>query len=150
MANNSTPEPGILICEVIDSLQASIEGINQGGYDAADIPDLVARLEASMEDLTTVRKALYPTLPLSEDAPVLTGTAHNDWPKDWTNYVNVYGEEYAMHARTGYEAGVEAGRLQAQRHLRLILGVDQPTWTEHVMWNVPMPLADPIPHPTGD
>jgi len=41
----------------------------------------------------------------------------------------------------GWDAGREAGRAEAQRHLRLLLGIDIPTFDEAAYWSAPFPLA---------
>jgi hypothetical protein len=40
----------------------------------------------------------------------------------------------------GYDAGRREGQAEAQRHLRLLLGVEEPTFDEVAYWNAPFPL----------
>lgn len=41
----------------------------------------------------------------------------------------------------GWDAGRRAGHEEAQRYLRLLLGVELPTLQEAAYWNAPFPLA---------
>lgn len=43
----------------------------------------------------------------------------------------------------GFQQGVMAGRAEAQRHLRLLLGIDAPTMEEAAYWQEPFPLKPP-------
>lgn len=45
-----------------------------------------------------------------------------------------------MNMGWAYEAGVTAGRQQAQRHYQLSLGLVVPTREERALWNNPVPL----------
>lgn len=47
--------------------------------------------------------------------------------------------------RAGQRAGVRQGRAEAQRFLRLALGVEDPTEEEEAMWNNPVPLKGALP-----
>lgn len=47
---------------------------------------------------------------------------------------------YLSTAQTHYDLGVKAGKAQAQRFLRLALGLEKPTHSEAAYWNNPVPL----------
>jgi len=40
----------------------------------------------------------------------------------------------------GYDTARREALAEAQRHLRLLIGVDEPTMVEAAMWNGPFPL----------